>query len=202
MELPFYEIINKACGYLLLTQDGRLPIDPFDTIYRRGWGLQKYSDIAFGHNLDIDQLSRVLGSTDAAVVLGQDGYIIAYNDTKPITQIKYSLAHEIGHIALGHPQTYSTILNFDNNTLVLRNNTAAEDEANVFATNFLSPAPLFEYFKLNDPETVELMFDISPESAGYRAKFACWDASQVKDNLSQRIIKLYSRAVSVRLLYL
>lgn len=54
-------------------------------------------------------------------------YIVGYNEKKPVTRMKFTLAHELGHIVLGHKvgQEYWE-----------------EEEANHFALHLLFPRPL------------------------------------------------------------
>jgi Zn-dependent peptidase ImmA (M78 family) len=200
MEQQISEAVNMACGYLVLTQSGEIPIDPFASIYRQDWELWKYSDIASDHRMSVFGIAKTIGSEYCATVFRDNRYIIVYNDTLSVRGLRYALAHEIGHITLGHFKGQGVIkLNFDNDTLFFTDNKKEEDEANAFAINFLCPAPLFKYFKLDDPEVIERVFDISPESAQYRVKNAYTDALTVDRYFDRSLLEIYGHNISARL---
>ncbi len=88
-------------------------------------------------------------------------YIILYNERDPRRRIRWTLAHEIGHIALGH--------------LELRpgdrpEKRVLEAEANYFAKNLLAPMAVIARAGAMDRETIASLCDISLEAAAYREK--------------------------------
>ena len=72
-------------------------------------------------------------------------YIICYNDLKDEKTIRFTLAHELGHIRLGHTE--------DNET--------ADREANCFARNLLCPVQLVRGYSLSTAEDYVECFGIS-----------------------------------------
>lgn len=92
-------------------------------------------------SLSSDTKQELLGkSKDAFTIYPPDfnptKTIIFYNDEVcDRKRIRFTLAHELGHLVLMHPDSYDEIY---------------EHEADVFANYFLVPAPLiFEYSKIN-----------------------------------------------------
>ncbi len=77
---------------------------------------------------------------------------VYYNDTKSIGRIRFSLAHEIGHIALHHslPRTQEQ-----------------EDEADCFASYFLAPRMAIHYAGCKNQNDVAKLFNMSHEAALY-----------------------------------
>ena len=193
---PSYEnAIKAACNFLIATQTGSLPIDPFQTIENQGWILVPYTDFAHQKQIYLSRLITLMGSEDSVTLydVEEDQYYICYNDTKPIERIRFTLAHEIGHIVQRHfliPGV--TALNFSNNLLIHGDaNKPLEQEANTFAANFLSPAPLFRIFNLETTD-IQRIFKISAESACYRQQYARYDANKIPRSISSLILEMFT----------
>lgn len=77
---------------------------------------------------------------------------IYYNDSMPRTRVRFSLAHELGHIVLGH-----------GDYLVPEN----EAEANYFASCILAPRMAIHYAKCKNENDVAKIFLLSSEAARY-----------------------------------
>ena len=88
-------------------------------------------------------------------------YVVLYNDrTESPRRLSFTLAHELGHILLGHAGEDDVI---------------EEREANAFAAALLAPAVVFYYLSFRDrrPPTTEEMctvFPISHEAAENRRR--------------------------------
>lgn len=82
--------------------------------------------------------------------------VIIYDDTGPKTVMRYTVAHELGHIFLGH--------NLESPTLSM------ENEANVFASRLLSPACVLWALDLHTPKEIAKICDISNKAAKIRAE--------------------------------
>ncbi len=96
----------------------------------------------------------------------RDAYMILYNEARPKTRIRFSLAHELGHIVLGHLNNVRTEISrggVDDPTYY-----AMEGAANTFAGNLLAPPILIDDFLSGaefDVERISTRFDISPSAA-------------------------------------
>lgn len=105
-----------------------------------------YSRFAEEAECDIETTSLFFESDLGAVAYNRsrEKYKIYYNDTKNNRGLeRFTIAHELGHIFLGHHQNSKT------NILLRKNISDAqyqiyEKEANCFARNLLSPIPLVE----------------------------------------------------------
>ena len=128
-------IRRSAWGLLLTHGICNLPVNINDLLcnmgvrcydYRSGWPI-------------IDQLGLDgLCKNEAFTVQVDDGkYIIFYHPEPFKSRLKFTLAHEIGHIVLGHPLTdYPRCRAFAINSA----NDPTERQANRFAARLLAPA--------------------------------------------------------------
>lgn len=82
--------------------------------------------------------------------------LIIYDDTLPKKVIRYTVAHELGHIFLGHDLEHPSI--------------GMENEANVFASRLLAPACVLWGVDLHTPEEISKLCDISYTAAKIRAE--------------------------------
>lgn len=108
---------------------------------------QKIGQIFYTHNLDglsfYDKRSKQ--------------FCVFYNDTMPQERIRFTLAHELGHIALGH----------------LQESDLARKEADTFASYFLAPSPAIGVYKCNSILQICNKFNLSLICAGI-----CWKRYQ------------------------
>lgn len=78
-------------------------------------------------------------------------HTVAYNQANPYSRISFSLAHELGHIILGHPYK----------------DEGFEKEANYFASNILAPRIAIHYAHCQNAADVSHVFGLSLEAAEY-----------------------------------
>lgn len=115
-------------------------------------------------NLVKDSRVKILqdGVSGVTIVNGND-FVIIYRDAESSRRCRFTIAHELGHIALGHLTVDSTAYR----TFAIQNDT--ESSANVFARDLLAPAcVLHELQVLTAPEISQLC-NISLEAATFRA---------------------------------
>ena len=107
----------------------KLPVNLAEVVNHYGIYLIKYSDS--------DYTSRhSLPNDDGYSRLVDNKPVIYYNDNKPTHRIRFTIAHEIGHILLGHLSQGETLhRNTEQDT-----NNIKEQQANVFARDLLMPA--------------------------------------------------------------
>lgn len=86
----------------------------------------------------------------------QKEVLIIYDDTLPKRVIRYTIAHELGHIFLGHDLEHPTL--------------SMENEANVFASRLLAPACVLWALDFHTPEEISKFCDISYTAAKIRAE--------------------------------
>lgn len=90
---------------------------------------------------------------------------IVYNDKKPIYRQRFTVAHEIGHIALDHK---ADIIHYRIREDDSKNG-IKEIQANVFARDLLMPATVLAGLNVHTPEEIMKICNVSYESAKKRA---------------------------------
>lgn len=89
---------------------------------------------------------------------------IIYNDTESSNRCRFTIAHELGHIFLGH-----LLINTpEYKTFSMRGD--IENEANVFARDLLAPACVLHELQTFTARDISKLCNISLESARYREK--------------------------------
>ncbi|MDF2538845.1 MAG: hypothetical protein K0S76_1866 [Herbinix sp.] len=119
------------------------PIDCIEILTKYGMKVETY------YSQKPAKLSRCLTYSEDAFILKKTVY---YNDNKPIGRIRFSLAHEIGHIALEH---------------TVHRTEEQEKEADCFASYLLAPRMAIHYSICKNQNDVAKLFNISNEAAQY-----------------------------------
>lgn len=105
-------------------------------------------------------------------VIGNDAFsmrkMIFYDDTKPPSRQRFSIAHEIGHIVLHNP-TGATVLNRE----MSPNDDPLEREANVFASRLLAPLCVLHFLNVRSPEEISELCNISLIASKLRYERLC-----------------------------
>ncbi len=82
-------------------------------------------------------------------------WIIIVNSNQIYTRLRFTIAHEIGHIVLNHSNTEPEFYSFFSGGIT----TYKERQANVFATELLMPVPKFKELYFN--KGITSVFDIA-----------------------------------------
>lgn len=93
---------------------------------------------------------------------GQPWILIAKD--RPVRRQRFTCAHELGHILLGHTGEYKLV-----NREPSRGDNPIEQEANVFASRLLAPACVLWALNARTPEEISALCDISYQAAEFRA---------------------------------
>ena len=120
------------------------PVDIKTLIKSEGIKLKKYSTVAKKVGITVEEVCKEYQTDLAYIFRDNTGkYAIAYNDTKPEYMIRFSLAHELGHYVLLHLEDFDeTVLRYRGSNLTEKKYSVLEREANCFARNLISPAPI------------------------------------------------------------
>lgn len=152
------------------TQINWLPVDPFEVYRHYDWAL--YSCTAaeeiYGKKDPFNiKKQRVDAKTFRVRETGE--YITIYDEQYLEGRIRWTLAHEIGHIRLGH------LVDFEETCLCRGGLTEAkykvlEREANVFAAELLAPMAILRFLKLTTASEIADFCKTSKEAARYRER--------------------------------
>jgi len=106
--------------------------------------------------------------------------LIGVNDNIDKKKQRFSLAHELGHLLLGHlklddPEAFNISLHIDYNLTKLDDTTSEENQANAFAQELLMPEDLFvELDKKYFPEELAEYFKVSEAAIAARRDNLPW----------------------------
>ena len=128
-----------------------VPVNGFELATKMGIKVIPYSAVHFSKRYLL-----VKKSQDGFCVEKNPGeWYIYYNDAKDYSRINNTIMHEIGHIVLDHSE----------------DSELAEKEVNFFAKYALVPPVLVHKFKLDDPWSIEKVFEVSFEAACYALSY-------------------------------
>lgn len=114
-------------------------------------------------NSDAGQLLNKLeisGDNDACAIRLKQRYIV-YNPDIYLPRLRFSLAHEFGHIVLGHIKKDSA---------TPEETQHSEEQANIFASRLLAPAIIAKIENITTELQAAEFFGLSAESAAIRFK--------------------------------
>lgn len=118
------------------------------------------------HFIETLDLSEHTVDNDAFSV----GSVIFYDETKPETRKRFSIAHELGHIFL-HAQAVP------HKALYFRESRAASDplelEANIFASRLLAPLCVLQFLNVNSARQISELCNIGYTAARLRFSRLC-----------------------------
>lgn len=99
-----------------------------------------------------------------SIIAGGQARIFVSEDC-PITRQRFTAAHELGHILLGHVGKYALV-----NREPSPKDSPIEQEANVFASRLLAPACVLWALDARTPEEIARLCQISRQAAEFRAE--------------------------------
>lgn len=99
-------------------------------------------------------------------LLDENGWQIVYRDSENRGRTRFTIAHELGHILLGHELSDSR----GHYRTASDRREPAEKQADEFAARLLAPACVLWALELYEPAEIMRVCDISAEAAGYRAE--------------------------------
>lgn len=147
---------DKAWGTLIQCGICNMPVNLATVINHYGIYLIKYSNSNY---IDIHGLP----TDDGYSKLIDDKPVIYYNDSKPIHRIRFTVAHEIGHILLGHISDGETLhRNTEKDTP-----NPKEQQANIFARDLLMPAVVINKL-VSSHADISRLCNVSEQSASIR----------------------------------
>lgn len=170
----FHRAEEMADAFLIKMNITKLPFVPLDVLHQMGVKINTYGKIANRLNCSYDEITETFESADGYSSYDADTnrYAVAYNETRlPPERQRWTLAHELGHIVLGH------FVEFDATRLTragLSNEEyrVLDQEADAFASEVLAPRlVLFESGAYHDRDDIKYACDISFTAAEYKARY-------------------------------
>lgn len=141
-----------------------LPVRPSVICDHYGWVLADYhtgaSSIAL---LGLEELTK---QTDGFCAVTKSHAYIFFDSTLPAGRQRFTIAHEIGHLALGHvaPGGVTTV-----NREPSPQDSPEETQANQFAARLLAPACVLHELGVVTPEAIQQACGLSRQAAIFRA---------------------------------
>lgn len=121
--------------------------------------IAKQADITLLKN----SVANLLSKNESGITLLQnDKLYIIYADEQSPQRCRFTIAHELGHIFLGH------LFKADGNGFATTDD--AERSANVFARDLLAPACVLHELHATNAAAIANLCNISLEAATYRAE--------------------------------
>lgn len=164
-----YELIKQKT-YEVINDSGLsiLPVSVTEIIKQiNNIELIRYSTFAERHGLSVKDVVEKFGSKDGVCYWeeSENNYIIFYNDKiKNKHRIRFTLAHELGHFALGHHKLMKEAL-LARRPLKESEYNKLETEANYFANSLLVPMPIIlrylKIYKKIDKSFIKATFNVS-----------------------------------------
>ena len=143
-----YEEIKQLVTELLSDYSiSTLPIDVFLLAGKMSIKICKYSEFV------VDERIKIISASQdgmSCYVADSMSYLILYNDEMDSNRIRFTIAHEIGHIVLGHESSCEE----------------TESEADYFARNLLVPMGILIHRHISDYIEIVNMFEVSYTVAG------------------------------------
>lgn len=166
MNPDYTRAANKAYKTIISLKLDRLPIDPLMILKKcRHTAVHTYDEVlpyfgvSDGHFLN----DLILEGIDAFTIRKDAGdhvsYELLYNSHANKRRMRFTLAHELGHILLQHH----------------REELWEDKEADYFAAQLLAPRPVFNVlavrgFDTSNPELIALTFNLSKAAAKIAAR--------------------------------
>lgn len=154
----------KRAAYRFLIENKlfTFPVDVKKTINKNEWKLSNVMEIT-PNDMAVEEFVEVaMDGGDGAVWHYKNDYHIIYDYTTP-RRLNFTLAHEVGHIRLGHLKDDCALCHSHTKTSI-------EIEADCFAGRFLAPFTVMRQHNINTVPGVMQYFELSRPAA--RVKIA------------------------------
>lgn len=161
-----YTDARDAAWRTLLDCDiSALPVRPSEICWHYGWILADYE--AGARSIELLGLTDLAKRTDGFCTITENHVYIFFDSTLPVGRQRFTVAHEIGHLLLGHVGPGAATVENREPTGAER---AEERQANQFATRLLAPACVLHEIGAVTPERIRQVCGISAQAAEFRAQ--------------------------------
>ena len=165
----FYFAHRQAIRALIHLGVNALPFDPLKAIRLIGCKAYSYQQCIQEYHVPIRDIVVGAESKDGCVFPLFGKYAILYNtEGHTQTRIRWTLAHELAHILLGHLTDFtSEQLAFDKR----EDHDVLDQEADACAAGLLAPSPILYRLGFYDAATIRSACKLSWKAASYREHF-------------------------------
>lgn len=137
---PNYEYATNAAYDILQQYDGYFPQIDIYKIFdnMKNVKIYKYSEFSKRFNIKAYDFEHLIAPSEYGYTIfdkKKNKWLLHYNEIKSEETIRFTLAHELGHIVLNHTN----------------DNEYNDREANCFARNILCPLPIRDMYNLKTP---------------------------------------------------
>jgi len=155
---------DAAWRILLDCKVDRLPVDL--NVICKALNVRTASYGANSKLIQKKNLTEIVTRSDGLSFYAGDTPVALYNEACAPERIRFTVAHELGHIILGHvsPGTFTTV-----NREPSSQDNPLETAANQFAARLLAPACVLWGIGLRDADEIARMCHISRQAAEFRA---------------------------------
>lgn len=148
----------NAANVLAAYWDKRLPVDP--------------TRIAQSMGIEVKAEFGVEGNLCGCVELVGSKYVIRYNVLDAVVRQRFTVAHEVGHVALGHLSAATKLFRDTASNYSTGSYSPVEREANAFAAELLMPDNIVKFVveqhKVTDTNQLANLFNVSQVAMRYR----------------------------------
>ena len=155
---------DKAWQILIDCKVDKLPVSTAALCEHYGWVLADYQEGKTA--TDLLGLSSLTERTDGFCTMTDHFTYIFYNSVLPVGRQRFTVAHEIGHLVLGHVgRGRVTTINREPSP----QDSQEETQANQFAARLLAPACVLHELGATTPEAIQQVCGLSLQAAEFRA---------------------------------
>lgn len=162
-----------------------LPVNPFELYEMHGWILLSWGEARELLNDDDPlRLKKSRAEARTSIIRGSNDYITVYDETiEPFQRIRWTIAHEIGHIVLGHLHDFDkTAIN--RGGLNSSEYEVLEKEADFFASELLAPMGVLKSVGAINSNDIQLVCNISKRASLNRERdIKWWGSSKIAKEL-------------------
>lgn len=179
-----------------------LPVDPFTVYEKQGWFLLSWREAReILGNRDPLFLKKTGADARTSILRGTNDFLTVYDSSvTPKTRIRWTLAHEIGHIIMGHLHCYKET-SISRGGLTPKKYKVLEDEADFFAAELLQPMTLVKALGCRTQKEVMQVFNVSRKAAANRLTDLEWWGKKYiateADYLMHQQFRFYLKSISV-----
>lgn len=158
-----YTAYNEARNLMAELDIQSLPVDPFKITQQLKIELMTYTE---ADELFPDRITKLRNKKIDAIVCKPDysieEYIIFYDDSRPYERVRFTIAHEIGHVRIGHiTRSINQFTRYSYN----KTTDPIEQEADTFAGELLRPPILLALTGISNYYDIQQICNVSFQAA-------------------------------------